>query len=88
MLRADPTLDEIFRYQEEGILPSEDQKARLLVLNEANYTAVNSILYQVAPDHSLLIVPPSGDRYHLFQEAHEGKFSGHLGDAKVSGTLE
>ena len=52
---ADPTLNETFHYQEEGILPSEDQKARLLVLNKANYTVVNGILHRVAPDNSLHI---------------------------------
>ena len=86
--RADPALQEIIRYQEESILFSEEQRAYPLVVNKANYTMVDKVLYRVTSDHSLRIVPPSRHWHKLFQEAHEGKFGGHLGAAKVFGTLE
>ena len=81
--RADPTLREFICYQEEGILPGEEQRAYPLVINKANYTMVDKVLYRVTSDHSLCIVTPNGDRHNLFQEAHEGTFGGHLGAASV-----
>ena len=48
---------------------------------------VEGMLYRVTSDGSLCTVPPTEDRHCLFQEAHEAKFGGHLGDAKVFGTL-
>ena len=85
--RSDPELAEIIRFLEEGTLPDDDKSARLLVLNKPQYTMVEEVLYHVAPDKTLRIVPPVQDRQKLFREVHDGVFGGHLRDAKVHGTL-
>ena len=85
--RADPELAEIVHYLEEGTLPTDDKKARLLVLNKPQYTMVDQVLYHIATDKTLRIVPPQADRRKLFEGVHEGVFGGHLRDAKVYGTL-
>ena len=38
-------------------------------------------------DKSLQIVLPKQDRYNTFKEVHQGKFAGHLWDAKIHGQL-
>lgn len=45
------------------------------------------VLYYVESDKTLHLIPPAGDRKHLFEEAHSGKFGAHLRDAKVHGEL-
>ena len=45
------------------------------------------MLYHIAMDGTLRIVPPGEDREGLIQEAHGGKFAGHLRDAKIFGQL-
>ena len=45
------------------------------------------VLYYVESDKTLHLIPPAGDRKHLFEEAHSGKFDAHLRDAKVHGEL-
>ena len=69
--RADPELEEIIRYLEEGTLPTDDKKARLLVLNKPQYTMVDQILYHLAADKTLRIVPPQANRRTLFEGVHK-----------------
>ena len=45
------------------------------------------VLYYVETDKTLCLIPPAGDRKHLFEEAHSGKFGAHLRDAKVHGDI-
>ena len=52
--------------------------ARRLLLEQSQFA-----LYRVLPDGALRLVPPTPDRHALFQEAHAGKFGGHLREQKV-----
>ena len=85
--REDPELKLIIDFQEEGMLPSDDKKARELLLSRAQYHMEEGVLYYVETDKTLRLIPPAGDRKHLFEEAHSGKFGAHLRDAKVHGEL-
>ena len=61
------------------MLPRDDKKARELLLNRAQYHMEGSVLYYVEADKTLRLIPPTGYRKHLFEEAHCGKFGAHLG---------
>ena len=58
-----------------------------MVLNKGQYVLIDDVLYHIAVDGTLRIVPPVGDREGLIQEAHGGKLAGHLRDAKIFGQL-
>ena len=85
--REDPELKLIIDYQKEGVLPRDDKKARELLLSRAQYHMEGGVLYYVEADKTLRLIPPTGYRKHLFEEAHCGKFGAHLGGAKVHGQL-
>ena len=69
------------------MLPSDDKKARELLLSRAQYHMEEGVLYYIESDKTLHLIPPAGDRKHLFEEAYSGKFVVHLRDAKVHGKL-
>ena len=85
--RQDPELASFIRYHEDGILPDDGPRARQLVATKPQYCVIEGILYHVAADGSLRIVPPEADRSTLFDGVHAGKYGAHLGDAKVFSTL-
>ena len=85
--REDPELKLIIDYQKEGVLPCVDKKARELLLSRAQYHMEGGVLYYVEADKLLCLIPPTGYRKHLFEEAHCGKFGTDLGGAKVHGQL-
>ena len=85
--REDPYLREIMSYLETGDLPTEEKRARRLVLGSSQLTMRDGVLYRIEPDKTLRIVPPTQDRQKLFAEVHEGPFSGHLREAKVHSQL-
>lgn len=64
--RADPDLREIMVYLETGDLPSDDKRARELVLGKFQFTLCDHALYRVEDDKSLRIVPPTTDRRKIF----------------------
>ena len=51
------------------------------------YQLMDGILYYVANDKTLWLIPPIIDRKQLFEEAHCGPFGAHLREAKVHGEL-
>ena len=53
--RADPELKIIIDYQEEGILPSEDKKAREILLSRNQYHMIESVLYYIETDKSVCL---------------------------------
>ncbi len=68
---TDPELRAIVDYLEQGILPSEDRKSWELTLSSSAYMIVEGVLYRVAADKTLRIIPPpQADREKLFHEAH------------------
>ena len=85
--REDPYLKEIIDYQEGDILPSDDKKARELLMSRSQYHLMEGVLYYVETDKTLHLIPPESDRRRLFEEVHSGTFGAHLRDAKVHGEL-
>ena len=60
---------------------------RELILTQSQYEVVGGVLYHVAPDKTLRIILPTGDRKQIFEDAHVGTFGGHLREAKIHGQL-
>ena len=85
--REDSELGEIIRYLETGALPVDEKRARELVLSRQQYLLLEGVLYWVAKDNTLKVIPPESDRKRLFEEVHGGVFGGHLRDAKIHGEL-
>ena len=85
--REDAEIKMIIDFQENNILPDDDRKARELLLNRMQYQLMDGILYYVANDKTLRLIPPTIDRKQLFEEVHCGPFGAHLREAKVHGEL-
>ena len=64
-----------------GVL-TDERKAQELALTKSQYLLQNGVLYQVE-DRTLRIIPAKSTREELFHAAHDGKFSGHLREAKI-----
>ena len=77
----------IVYYFRDGILLPLEKEARELALIKDWYVLVDNVVYHIAMDGTLCIVPPVKDRKGLIQEAHGGKLAGHLRDAKIFGKL-
>ena len=74
--RRDPELAPLITYLETGVLPARSQ-----------YMVQDGILYRVESDSTLRVIPPTGSRKQLFEQAHGGRFGGHLRDVKVHSEL-
>ena len=85
--RGDLGLRQVMEYLESGALPSDQKRAKELVLSKQQYLLLDGVLYFVEKDKTLKVVPPVEDRKQLFEEVHGGAFGGHLRDAKVHGEL-
>ena len=85
--RKDEELKPIIEYLETGILPEEEGIAKRLVLTKSQFLVEDSVLYWIASDSTLRVVPPHDMRKRLFQEVHSGRFGAHLRDAKVHSAL-
>ena len=83
----DAALAQIRHYLKDGTLPPDENAARHLVLERSCFCLEDDVLYRVMRDGTLRLVPPAGVRRELFQEAHAGKFGGHLRDHKVYSQL-
>ena len=68
---------------EQDLLPDDATEASLLAMTRDQYVVHQGILYHLAGDKTLRLVPPTADRKKLYLEAHEGKFGAHLSDVKV-----
>ena len=77
----DPTLVLIRRHLREGQLPDQ------LTLECSCFSLIDNILFRIMPDGTLRLIPPTVDRHTLFEEAHAGKFGGHLQEHKVYSQL-
>ena len=85
--REDVALLPYFTYLEQGILPTEDHVAKELVLTRDQYEILDGVLYHIEKDKTLRVIPPCSSRKKLFDEAHSGKFAGHLRSAKIHSLL-
>lgn len=79
----DPTLASVRSYLQDGTLPEDERAARHLILEQSSFSLVDNVLYRIVQDGSLRLVPPTEDRYLLFEEAHAGRFGGHLREHKI-----
>ena len=77
----------LLKYLQSGILPPDDKKARELILGKTRYVIIEDVLYHLSADKSLQIVLPKEERMAVFREVHQGRFSGHLRDAKIHSQL-
>ena len=57
------------------------------MLSQSDFTVLDRILYRLEKDKTLRIVPPKDDCHQLYQEVHEGVFSGHLRQVEVHSQL-
>ena len=62
---TDPQLGPIVQYLRDGILPLLEKEAKELVLNNDQYVLVDNVVYHIAMDGTLRIVPPVKDRKGL-----------------------
>ena len=79
----DPQLRKVMDMLEQDLLPDDATEASLLAMTRDQYVVHQGILYHLAGDKTLRLVPPTADRKKLYLEAHEGKFGAHLSDVKV-----
>ena len=85
--RLDPELRPMILYLEDGELPEDPKQAKLLAAEKSQYAVIEGVLYHVARDGSLRVIPPSTERQQLFWTIHAGKLGGHLREAKIVSTL-
>ena len=85
--RKDLALLQVIQYSENGVLPEDERRAREIALTHSQYEIVDNVLYHTEKDKTLRIIPATGDRKSLFDEAHSGTLGGHLRDAKIHGQL-
>ena len=83
----DDGLKVIKQYLQDNKLPDQEEKARELTLNKAQYEVIENVLYHIEPDKTLRIIPPTADRRGLFDTAHGGVLGGHLRTAKIHSQL-
>lgn len=77
----------VITYLETGLLPDDDKFAKRLALTQSQYVVEDQVLYRVASNFTLRVVPPASMRKRLFEEARSGRFGAHLSDSKVNGQL-
>lgn len=58
-----------------------------MTLGKSRYVLVDNILYHSSTNNSLRIVLPEEDQFAVFKEVHQGRFAGHLRDAKIHSQL-
>ena len=85
--REDDELKVIMTYLEKGVLPEAGQTAKRVALTQSQYVVKDGVLYRVASDSTLRVIPPMPMCESLFREAHCGRFGTHLGDSKVHSEL-
>ena len=68
-------MNPIISYLEEGTLPDDEKSARKMTLNKKQYVLMDNILYHLAPDNTLMIIPPKEDRESIIRKTHNGKLT-------------
>ena len=78
--RKDPTVLEVIRYVEEGVLPEDKARARKLALQGELYALVNQILYHLDSkrSHEKRVVVPCHLRKRIMEETHRGPMPAHF----------
>ena len=86
--RQDEELTAMIVYLETSVLLEDTVVAQCLTLTQSQFLVENGVLYWVAGDATLRVVPPTSMHSQLFQEVHGGQFGGHLSDTKVHSQLQ
>ena len=81
----DPAISPMLTYLSCGDLPEDDKLARRIVFESRTFNVVSGVLHREDPSFPTrnCIVAPSLMRDSLIQEAHQGRFAGHLAQKKV-----
>ena len=88
--KSDPDISPLLLYLEIGTLPEDEKLAHKLVLQSQQFDVVRGVLYHqdpVIPSRTCLVAPQEL-RQSLLEEAHQGRFAGHLGEKKVLDRLK
>ena len=73
-------------YLQSGELTSDQKLSQKIVLESKHFAVVDGVLYREDRDRQCVVVP-SSLRVQLLEEAHKGRFAGHLADKKVHDRL-
>ena len=57
------------------------------LMKKPRYAVIDNVLYHLSEDKSLHTVVPQAERHFVFKEVHQGRFAGHLCDAKIHSQL-
>ena len=68
------------QYLKDGTLPSDEKRARKILLQKDQFVLLEDVLYHIdsSPQHRLQIAVPYEMRHQLMEENHLGQFGGHL----------
>ena len=73
-------------YLQSGELTCDQKLSQKIVLDSKHFAVVDGVLYREDRDQQCVVVP-SSLRVQLLEEAHKGRFAGHLADKKVHDRL-
>ena len=81
----DADMAAMIAYLQDGTLPDEEKSSRRIILEGKQFDVVDGILYHENPTlpGRWCIVAPKKFRSTLLEEAHRGRFAGHLAGKKV-----
>lgn len=87
--KKDPSLSEMIKYLESGALPTDDSRARKVLLQSSQFALVDGILYFI--DNKQRNYKRAAVPKHLCQqvlkEAHSSPYAGHFSGQRVYNTL-
>ena len=87
--RKDPSLLEIIRFLEDGVLPDDNTRARRLTLQQDLFTVMDQTLYRLDPkqDNRRCVVVPTQLKKRIMEETHRGPMSAHFSGQRLFNTL-
>ena len=76
----DDELHLVREYLKDGTLPSDEKRARKILLQKDQFVLLENVLYHIdsSPQHRLQIAVPYERRHQLMEENHSGQFGGHF----------
>lgn len=80
---ADPEIGPMLMYLENStVLPGEVNSARKVIVDSKHFCCIDGVLYRDTGSSRCCVVPEEF-RQTLLEEAHAGRFAGHLAEKKV-----
>ena len=80
--RSDPELQEIITLLTDSSLPDDNKHAKELALTRSQFVMLDDVLYYLAKDKSLLVIPLASSQEKLFLDVHSGPYGAHLRERK------